>query len=379
MKNILKKAVSITAATLMLTGMFLPGMSDVLNVKAGVPLQKITENVQTEITSGICTESSNIKGVRINGATVYMKFDKNTKTYTVVGSRFPKKVCILLPYKHTDTDGITYTLSGIEKEAFKGQNNMTSISISTYSSTDNSDVTISRIGRNAFENCNSLVVAALYPEYIESNAFKRCPNLEYVTLDNTKGIGSFAFAHCTKLEEMTFSGSYIDEGAFMYSGIEFADMSKSSIHQIQPDTFMGCSKLKTLRIGKYTYTISENAFKYCISLNNVSFPEDVYTIDDGAFSYCTHLSNIDTPKNLKQLGEQAFFETALTSFRFYSGYVTIEDEAIGYKTSAGPHVKVPGFRIYGRTKSSYLGGRYDYLYQDYKYAKDKGFNYIYMY
>ena len=75
------------------------------------------------------------------------------------------------------------------------------------------------------------------------------------------------------------------------------------------------SKYKNLPV----VAIGEKAFFNNRELTSVELPDSITVIKDGAFQACTALKSVNLPKNLTELGESAFYLTALTS-------VTIPDK-----------------------------------------------------
>lgn len=94
-------------------------------------------------------------------------------------------------------DGVTYMVSGIQEDAFRGCVELTDVTIGAY-------VTI--IGNRAFMNCSSLTSVTLgdYVITLGSEAFSDCSNLASVTLGSGLAqIGTNAFYGCDALMSVT--------------------------------------------------------------------------------------------------------------------------------------------------------------------------------
>ncbi len=99
------------------------------------------------------------------------------------------------------------------------------------------------IGRNAFENCNSLNNITLNLNQILGGTFMGCTSLENITLNNIISIGSYAFAY-TNINEISIPQSCI---------------------LVASNSFYKCNNLKKI----YIFNINLLNDSYLKSLNNV--------------------------------------------------------------------------------------------------------------
>lgn len=113
--------------------------------------------------------------------------------------------------------------------------------------------------------------------------------------DTLTSIGNNAFNSCRNLTDICIPANVVNLG-------------KSA--------FYSCEKLKTVTLSQKTANIGESAFMWCHALENITVPASVQSIGCRAFYGCEKLKNVKIPSDssLKSIGEEAFYETALTSF-----------------------------------------------------------------
>ena len=76
-------------------------------------------------------------------------------------------------------------------------------------------------------------------------------------------------------------------------------------------TFVGCSNLKTIDLGKTLKKIGKYAFDSCVSLKTIGIPEQVGVIDSYAFLRCTSLESVSIYGNLFELIAIMYFDKQL--------------------------------------------------------------------
>ena len=72
------------------------------------------------------------------------------------------------------------------------------------------------------------------------------------------------------------------------------------VKRISDWAFMGCSKLKVVKMEKGLRTIGYKAFFQCLELTTVEIPNTVIKISALAFGWCPKLKNIDFPTSNKE-------------------------------------------------------------------------------
>ena len=125
-----------------------------------------------------------------------------------------------------------YTVSVIDKNAFKGRNTVTSVTVSSG---------VKTIDNYAFMNCTAMTQLTLSDglEAIKYGSFLNCRSLNEVTLPSTaKSIGSYAFKDCAALTKIVIP---------------------SGVTTIQANSFMNCNSLTIYGYaGSYAQTYANN-------------------------------------------------------------------------------------------------------------------------
>ena len=144
---------------------------------------------------------------------------------------------------------------------------------------------------------------------IDDEAFAYCEGLTNIHIgNNVTHIGEGAFKRCTGLSslEIPASVTYIGESAFEgCSGLSSLEIS-ARITSINSSTFAGCDGLTNVTIPSSVTSLEYGAFTYCSSLTSVTIPSSVTHIGQDAFSNCTALTGIDIPASVTYIGHHAF-------------------------------------------------------------------------
>lgn len=205
--------------------------------------------------------------------------DSSTKTAQVTHSNYTFS-SIEIPEK-INYNGITYTVTTIGYQAFKGSVNLSSIKFPN---------TIETIGSDAFYKCNALISVVIPNSVIsiKAGAFWDCSklkNLQFSSDSRIQNIDDFAFSGCANLENVDFP---------------------ASITSIGKQAFSLCSKLTQVILPKNITLIGEAAFYKCSALEDVYIPKSLHKISDGAFSVCPNMKNITIEEGVEVLGSDAF-------------------------------------------------------------------------
>ena len=143
-------------------------------------------------------------------------------------------------------------------------------------------------------------------------AFANCTALESVTFSGNVGsIGTDAFGQCSTLDTVTFSGnvdSIWNHAFYRCHALENVTFS-GDVGSIGDSAFWDCTALKTLTFSGDVGNIWDYAFYRCHALENVTFSGDVDSIGDFAFGDCTTLTTIYVPNMSDEKIEM--IETAL--------------------------------------------------------------------
>ncbi len=226
----------------------------------------------------------------------------------------------------TVIDGVTYTVTSIKYDAFRGCTGLTLVAIPE---------SVTSIGGYAFQDCTGLTSIAI-PESVTSigdYAFDSCTGLSYATfLNSVASIGNNAFYKCSSLTEVTLG---------------------NSVTSIGNDAFNYCKGLTSIIIPNSVTTIGNNAFYCCTGLTEVTLGNSVTSIGSGAFVGCTGLTSVTIPASVTSIGGNAFGDcSALKEFIIEDGESVLD-------------LAVPFSRTYitslylGRTLS-YSGGDFSF-------------------
>lgn len=134
---------------------------------------------------------------------------------------------------------------------------------------------ILKLSRHTFAGCTNLSIvefgANSILETIEKGVFMGCVRLKKSLLTGkVKTLGSYAFAHCRKLETAAFPHidalKRIGKCAFMNCETLSYFQLPNQLEHINERTFYGCSNLKQIKIPKKVLSINHQAFAKCTSL-----------------------------------------------------------------------------------------------------------------
>lgn len=190
-----------------------------------------------------------------------------------------------------DMSGCT-NLTSIGNNAFSGNYYVSELDMSGCTAlTTISDAAFCRLGYNQtngcsikLDGCNALTAinqVAFYNSYITSIDLSECTALQ--------SIGSYAFASCPKLTEVTIPDAVTAFGTY---------------------AFYNDTRLKTINFGNDSAlrSIGNYAFQYCSSLQGITLPKGVGSINSYTFSGCSALKNVLIPSDgdLKSIGMNAF-------------------------------------------------------------------------
>lgn len=151
--------------------------------------------------------------------------------------------------------------------------------------------TLVRIGVGAFTGCTKLTKINLeYVKFINEEAFKDCP-LTKAQLDSAVSIGNYTFQN-TKIGALTLpaSSQSLGIGAFADNGELRTLTFRAPKMKIGSYAFANCSRLNNVVIN--ASVIASYAFYDCITLETVTIGKDVAVIGEFAFTG-TNVSKFD--------------------------------------------------------------------------------------
>lgn len=219
-------------------------------------------------------------------------------------------------------------LPGIPGLAFAGCSSLVSVSIPK---------TVTTIGAAAFDRCSSLTNVTL-PEGLLSiedglhgkeegphGAFAQCPLISVEIPSGVTNIGSFAFASCTTLTNVTLGkgAARIGEEAF-WKCWNLTQITIPAGASLDVRAFAG-SSLTSVTIPNGVTSIPFLAFSDCPDLSTVAIGDDVTNIESYAFVNCSALATVTIGKRVAQIGEGAFMDCGSLTAVFFRGNAPIAD------------------------------------------------------
>ena len=223
-------------------------------------------------------------------------------------------------------ENIPSTLNNIEKWCFEG---------TALESVDLSNTQITTMKDGVFFNNISLTSIKL-PKGLKNfwdNAFNNCTSLNNIEIPSTvKGIYNNVFEGCTSLSNVTFNDSYttlghhvfkncplaavtfpnslnsIGEYAFEGTNLKTVDLSNTQITRLPNGCFYNCQQLSDVKLPIVLTDIGERAF-YKSAIASITFPSSLQKIDAWAFQF-TQLTNVVIPTKTGHIGDGAFSDNA---------------------------------------------------------------------
>lgn len=196
------------------------------------------------------------------------------------------------------------------------------------------------------------------------------------TISEGIGVGSYAFAGCSKLTKINLPDSMTEIPAYMFAGIACApEIVGKNLTGIGDYAFYK-AKFTSFTIPAWVETIGSKAFSYSL-LEKISIPANVTSIGGYAFGYCDNLlevvveegveaiggtasttgytfayskalTKVTLPKTLKEVGYYCFAScTALERIDLPESLTTIRDSAFRYTSLIS---------VYVPKNVTYLGG-----------------------
>ena len=247
-----------------------------------------------------------------------------------------------------------YPVTRIGDNAFEDCNALTSVSL---------PATVTRIGDNAFEDCNALTSVSL-PATVTSigeYAFDGCTSLLSVTLPaGLTTIEYYAFYGCSSLSISVPDGVEVEDGAFYgcdamadsdgfvivggilhyYAGSDAVVTVPDKVTAIGSEAFEDCDFLTSVTLPATVKSIGDWSFWGCSSLD-MEIPDGVTEIGYRAFYGCSALATAELPADLEYLWDEAFAGcTSLVAVEVPEGLTSIPDSAFA-GCSAMTDVSIP--------------------------------------
>lgn len=165
---------------------------------------------------------------------------------------------------------------------------------------------------NAFNGCTVLnnIVMPSTVKAIYNYVFHGCTSLSNVTLnEGCTTLGHHVFKNCP-LAAVTFPKTLgsIGEYAFESTNLKTVDLSNTEITNLPKGCFYNCQQLNDVKLPIKLTDIGECAF-YKSAIASITFPPFLQKIDAWAFQY-TQLTNVVIPTKTGHIGDGAFSDNA---------------------------------------------------------------------
>ena len=184
---------------------------------------------------------------------------------------------------------------------------------------------VTSVGSYAFAICKNLTDVTIPDSVkrIEAYAFYDCYLISGVTIpDSVTSIGDCAFYSCSSLTSVT-----IPNGVTIIGGSAFSccDSMTSvtigdNVTSIGDYAFSGCIRLSSVTMGDGVTSIGAEAFASCFNLKSVVIPRGVTSIGNNAFDYCYRLAEVINRSSLNIVpGKETYGEVAYYAVEVHSG------------------------------------------------------------
>ena len=143
---------------------------------------------------------------------------------------------------------------------------------------------------------------------IEAHSFSGCSSLKKVYLPSSlTRISECAFESCTSLESIIIPDSVTNiDYAFYESGLRSIDLSNNPKYDLlDTKVFNNCMNLQQIDIPQNVLEIC-GSFEDCTSLEKVTLHEGLRAVHIQSFLNCTKLKSIKIPKSVTFIGDYAF-------------------------------------------------------------------------
>lgn len=171
---------------------------------------------------------------------------------------------------------------------------------------------LEKFWNNAFNGCTALnnIVMPSTVEAIYDYVFQDCTSLSNVTLnEGCTTLGHHVFKNCP-LAAVTFPNTLGSIGEYAFEGtkLETVDLSNTQITRLPNGCFYNCQQLNDVKLLKALTDIGESAF-YKSAIASITFPYSLQKIDAWAFQF-TQLTNVVIPTKTGHIGDGAFSDNA---------------------------------------------------------------------
>lgn len=186
-------------------------------------------------------------------------------------------------------NGVTYTVTAIDAEAFRSSTGLTSVSI---------PCTVTEIGMMAFYECDHLTrvdISSIEAWCKISFNYPECYSDDYSPLfSNPLYYAQHLFLNSVEVTDLVIPNTIVTLNNYVFCNCE--GLSSVTIPQsvkiINGNAFMDCKRLSNVDIAPSVTVIGSQAFYGCTDLTSITIPRSVNIIESEAFNYCPGLTGI---------------------------------------------------------------------------------------
>ena len=128
---------------------------------------------------------------------------------------------------------------------------------------------VDTIGEYAFEYAAFETLDLTNAEDIQNGAFARCKNLVEAKLGPVCKLGGAAFIACSKLTTIDISSADIENAGGCLSGCTSLKSATANASRLSNGFFRGCTALETVRLGSKLESIEYDSFEGCTGLRYI--------------------------------------------------------------------------------------------------------------
>lgn len=251
-----------------------------------------------------------------------------------------------------------YTVTEISGFSFSNNNGITSVTLPSTVTTISSNgfygcsmmesintVNVTSLGAYAFRGCEKLQSVDLNPgiTILNPNTFYGCKALTSITMpDALTEIGSWTFANCTSLAEVSWGNSKVSKmGSSCFTNCSALKkfVFPEDMTVIPGACLSGCSKLTEITLPPNVTKIEQTALQGC-AFSSIDIPESVTLIGTSCFTNNIRLQSITFPPKVTILSERVLRGcTGLKEVKFMGEITTIGPAAF-YECKSLPEIEL---------------------------------------
>lgn len=173
------------------------------------------------------------------------------------------------------------------------------------------DEGITVIGAGAFMRRKQLhhVTLPSTLQTIEKEGFRGCNNLEEIAIPpRTFRIGDSAFRDCISMRTLSIENDVIKIGERAFENCATLETVKlpEGLTELYGGVFNSCRSLKSIDLPEHLMILGESAFSDCTDLERIELPQNLAKIDDLVFNGCGNLRKVVLNDELRKIGKSAF-------------------------------------------------------------------------